>query len=155
MGSLLLAVISPAIMALALKLARWNEGYCWTACVQAGILLVVLLSLPLWKRGETADGDALRDSAGIGETLKVPGVVPSLIAFFSYCAGEATCFLWTPSYFAGTWTGLPDERIAACGSLVFGHLQQAVGIGIMPAYLLFFALMNLGLLELAYRKLPC
>ena len=37
--------------------------------------------------------------------------------------------------------------------MVFGHLQQAVGIGIMPVYLLVFALMNIGLLELAYRKL--
>ena len=37
--------------------------------------------------------------------------------------------------------------------MVFGHLQQAVGIGIMPLYLLVFALMNIGLLELAYKKL--
>ena len=37
--------------------------------------------------------------------------------------------------------------------MVFGHLQQAVGIGIMPVYLLIFALMNNGLLELANRKL--
>ena len=37
--------------------------------------------------------------------------------------------------------------------MVFGHLQQAVGIGVMPAYLLVFVLMNLGMLELAYGKL--
>ena len=34
------AVISPTIMALALRLARWNEGYRWTAFLQMGILLV-------------------------------------------------------------------------------------------------------------------
>ena len=247
------AVISPAIMALALKLARWNEGYRWTSFIQAGILIVVILSLPLWKRNEAKDEEDMRDSAGIRETLKVPGVLLTLIAFFSYCAGEATCFLWTPSYFAGTKPGLSDETIAAFGSLifgglmlgrlisglisnrlgdrlliragiavellgilmvsipaenylpaaigfvvigtgmgpvypaiqhiapanfgvrysaaviglqmasayigstfmpmVFGHLQQAVGIGIMPLYLLVFALMNIGLLELAYKKL--
>lgn len=247
------AVISPAIMALALKLARWNEGYRWTSFIQAGILIVVILSLPLWKRNETKDEEDMSDSAGIRETLKVPGVLLTLIAFFSYCAGEATCFLWTPSYFAGTKPGLSDETIAAFGSLifgglmlgrlisglisnrlgdrlliragiavellgilmvsipaenylpaaigfvvigtgmgpvypaiqhiapanfgvrysaaviglqmasayigstfmpmVFGHLQQAVGIGIMPLYLLVFALMNIGLLELAYKKL--
>ena len=247
------AVISPTIMALALKVARWNEGYRWTAYIQAGILLVCILSLPLWRQNETADAGEMRDSAGIGESLRVPGVLLTLIAFFSYCAGEATCFLWTPSYFAGTKAGLSDETIAAFGSLifgglmlgrlisgfvsnklgdrllirigiavellgillvfipaesylaaaigfvvigtgmgpvypaiqhmapsnfgarysaaviglqmasayigstfmpmVFGHLQQAVGIAIMPAYLLLFALMNIGLLELAYRKL--
>ncbi len=247
------AVISPAIMALALKLARWNEGYRWTACLQTGILLVVILSLPLWKQNESPAEEELREGAGIRETLRVPGVLLTLIAFFSYCAGEATCFLWTPSYFAGTRAGLSDETVAAFGSLifgglmlgrlisgfvsrrlgdrllirigiavellgillvslparsygvtalgfvvigtgmgpvypsiqhmapanfgsrhsaaviglqmasayigstfmpmVFGHLQQAAGIAVMPAYLLIFALMNIGLLELAYRKL--
>lgn len=248
------AVISPTIMALALKLARWNEGYRWTAYIQTGILLVVILSLPLWKRNESADEEKFQDNAGIKETLRVPGVLQTLIAFFAYCSGEATCFLWTPSYFAGTRAGLSDETIAALGSLifgglmlgrlvsgfisnklgdrllirigiavellgilliflpatsyvvtavgfvivgmgmgpvypaiqhmapgnfgarhsaaviglqmasayigstfmpmVFGHLQQAVGIGIMPQYLLIFALLNIGMLELAYRKLP-
>ena len=248
------AVISPTIMALALRLARWNEGYLWTSYIQAGILLIVLLSLPLWKQNESTDNEEMCESAGIKETLKVPGVLLTLIAFFSYCAGEATCFLWTPSYFAGTKAGLSDETIAAFGSLifgglmlgrlisgfisnrlgdrrlirigitvelfgillvflpaksylvsaigfvvigtgmgpvypaiqhiapsnfgvrysaaviglqmasayigstfmpmVFGHLQQATGIRIMPVYLLLFALMNIGLLELAYRKLP-
>ena len=248
------AVISPTIMALALRLARWNEGYRWTSCIQAGILFIVILSLPLWKQNEAKDEEDMRDSAGIKETLKVPGVLLTLIAFFSYCSGEATCFLWTPSYFAGTKSGLSAETIAAFGSLifgglmlgrlisgfisnklgdrllirmgiavellgillvfistnsyllaavgfvvigtgmgpvypaiqhmapsnfgtrysaaviglqmasayigstfmpmVFGHLQQAVGIGVMPVYLLVFALMNIGLLELAYRKLP-
>ena len=247
------AVISPTIMALALRLAKWNEGYRWTAFIQAGILLVVILSLPLWKKIDAADDGETRESAGIQETLRVPGVALTLVAFFSYCAGEATCFLWTPSYFAGTRAGLSEETVAAFGSLifgglmlgrlisgfvsnklgdrllirigitvellgillvflpaksyvvtavgfvvvgtgmgpvypaiqymapsnfgarhsaavislqmasayigstfmpmVFGHLQQAFGIGIMPAYLLLFAVMNIGMLELAYRKL--
>ena len=55
--------------------------------------------------------------------MKVPGVVPTLIAFFSYCSGEATCFLWTPSYFAGTKAGLDAETIASFGSLIFGGLM--------------------------------
>ena len=247
------AVISPTIMALALRLARWNEGYRWTAFIQVCILLVVILSLPLWKKNDAADDEEMRDSAGIKETLRVPGVILTLIAFFAYCAGEATCFLWTPSYFAGTRAGLSDDTIAAFGSLifgglmlgrlisgfvsnklgdrllirigiavelfgillvflpaesyvvtaigfvivgtgmgpvypaiqhmaptnfgtrysaaviglqmasayigstfmpmVFGHLQQALGIAIMPAYLLIFAVMNICMLELAYRKL--
>ncbi|MBQ3370470.1 MAG: MFS transporter [Mogibacterium sp.] len=244
------AVISPCIMAQALKAARWNEGYRWTAYIQMGILLVCVLSLPLWKQNEAAAEEKNRDSAGIRETLKVPGVVLTLVAFFAYCSGEATCFLWTPSYFAGTRDGLSDETIASFGSLifgglmlgrlisgfisnrlgdrrlirigitieligillvilpaksyviaaigfvvigagmgpvypairhmapanfgkkysaaviglqmasayvgstfmpmVFGHLQQHIGIGIMPSYLLLFALINIGLLERAY-----
>ena len=247
------AVISPTIMAQALKLARWNEGYRWTSYIQTGILLIVVLSLPLWKKTEAGEEQDNRDSAGIRETLRVPGVLLTLAAFFSYCAGEATAFLWTPSYFAGSGMGLRDETIAAFGSLVFGglmlgrlisgflsnrlgdrsliragvavellgillilvsgkngflsaigfvtvgtgmgpvypaiqhmapvnfgkrysaaviglqmasayigstfmpmvfgHLQQAVGIGIMPLYLLLFAIMNIGMLELAMKAL--
>ncbi len=247
------AMISPYIMSLALKAARWNQGYQWTALLQAGILLVCILSLPLWKQNEQTDAEEEnRDSAGIVESLKVPGVILTLIAFFSYCSGEATCFLWTPSYFAGTKEGLSAETIASFGSLifgglmlgrlisgfisnklgdrllirigiaveligilmvflpfqgyivtaagfvvigtgmgpvypaiqhmapanfgkrysaaviglqmasayigstlmpmVFGHIQQAIGIGIMPVYLLLFAFLNIGMLEIAYRK---
>ena len=246
------AVISPWIMSLALKAARWNEGYRWTAYIQIGILLICILSLPLWKKNESQSEEENRNSAGILETLKVPGVILTLIAFFAYCSGEATCFLWVPSYFAGTKAGLSDETIASFGSLifgglmlgrlisgfisnklgdrllirvgiavelagillvflpvenyivasigfvvigtgmgpvypaiqhmapanfgkrhsaaviglqmasayigstfmpmVFGNLQQAIGIGIMPVYLIIFAVLNIGMLEIAYRK---
>ena len=37
--------------------------------------------------------------------------------------------------------------------MVFGHIQQAVGIWIMPAYLLLFAFINIGMLETAYRRI--
>lgn len=118
------AVISPYIMSLALSKARWNEGYRWTAFVQAGILLVCILSFPLWKKNEEdSDEEKIKSSAGIRETLKVPGVILTLIAFYAYCSGEATCFLWTPSYFAGTKAGLSDELIASFGSLIFGGLM--------------------------------
>ena len=265
------AVISPYIMSLALRMARWNEGYRWTAYIQAGILLVVLLSFPLWTRaekgfpsgsakGNTSDmdkenssGAEKEEAAGLLDALRVPGVVLTLIAFYAYCAGEATCFLWTPSYFAGTKSGLSEETIASFGSLiffglmlgrviagfvsnrlgdrllirigiavellgivllllpvahyavavagfivvgtgmgpvypaiqhmapenfgkrfsapviglqmasayvgstfmpmVFGLLQQALGIAIMPFYLLLFAAVNIGLLELSYQKI--
>lgn len=116
------AVISPNIMALALKYAHWNEGYRWAALVQIGILAVCIFSLPLWKANDQVD-EGTGESAGIKSALKVPGVVLTLIAFFSYCAGEATCFLWTSSYFAGTKEGLSQELIASFGSLIFGGLM--------------------------------
>lgn len=248
------AVISPYIMSLALRIARWNEGYRWTSFIQMGILLVCVLSLPLWKKSEEKSGEEKGDVAGIRETIKVPGVLLTLVAFFSYCAGEATCFIWTPSYFAGTRPWLPGDTIASFGSLifaglmlgrfvsgfvskkigdrwlirigilvelsgiltvffspptsyipaavgfviigtgmgpiypavqhlapinfgkkysasviglqmasayvgstfmpmVFGHIQQAVGIKIMPVYLIVFMTLNICLLEIAYRRL--
>jgi fucose permease len=37
--------------------------------------------------------------------------------------------------------------------MLFGNLQQRIGIGIMPVYLLVFALLNMGFLEYAYRAI--
>ena len=37
--------------------------------------------------------------------------------------------------------------------MAFGHIQQAVGIGIMPVWLLVFAALNFGMLEITYRKI--
>ena len=247
------AMISPYIMALALSKARWNEGYRWTAMLQGAILLVCIISLPLWKKNEQEKDEDNSDSAGIRESIKVPGVLLTLIAFYAYCSGEATCFLWTPSFFAGTREGLSEGLIASFGSLIsgglmlgrvlsgfasnklgdrilirigilveligivfifiptsgyilaavgfvvigtgmgpvypsimhmapdnfgkrhssaviglqmasayvgstfmpmlFGILQEHTGIGIMPVYLLFFAIINILLLEIAYKRL--
>jgi fucose permease len=117
------AMISPYIMALALSKARWNEGYRWTAMLQGAILLVCIISLPLWKKNEQEKDEDNSDSAGIRESIKVPGVLLTLIAFYAYCSGEATCFLWTPSFFAGTREGLSEGLIASFGSLIFGGLM--------------------------------
>ncbi len=117
------AVISPNIMALALSRAKWNDGYSWTAYIQMGILLVCILSLPLWKRNENGAEGEEEVGAGIREAIRVPGVIHTLIAFFAYCSGEATCFLWTSSYFAGVKEGLTDGMIASFGSLIFGGLM--------------------------------
>lgn len=116
------AVISPNIMALALSKARWNEGYIWTAFIQLGILLVCIISLPLWKKNENGEEDK-EEGAGIREAIRVSGVIPTLIAFFAYCSGEATCFLWTSSYFAATRDRLSKSMVASFGSLVFGGLM--------------------------------
>lgn len=117
------AVISPNIMAVALSKARWNEGYRWTAYIQIFILLICIISLPLWRKNEANFSEEKEEVAGIREALKRPGVILTLIAFFAYCSGEATCFLWTSSYFAGVKEGISDRLIASFGSLIFGGLM--------------------------------
>lgn len=117
------AVISPNIMAAALRYAGWSEGYRWTAYVQMGILFVCIISLPLWKKNEAGATKEEEYTSSIKETIKVPGVMFTLVSFFAYCAGEATCFLWTSSYFDGTREGMSEGLIASFGSLIFGGLM--------------------------------
>ena len=118
------AIISPNIMAFALLKANWHADYLWTAILQGFILFVYIISLPLWKVNEKANVDSeTSESVGIMSSLKVPGVIFTLFTFFSYCAGEATYFLWTSSYFAGTKRNINSELIASFGSLLFGGLM--------------------------------
>ena len=56
------AVISPNIMGLALKYAHWNEGYRWTAYIQIGILVICILSLPLWKNAENGEDQDVEET---------------------------------------------------------------------------------------------
>lgn len=116
------AVISPNIMSIALKYARWNEGYSYTAYIQLGILLIVILTLPLWNKVKSNDSNEKEETIkdeGIKKSIIRPGVILTLIGFFAYCSAESTCFLWTSSYFAATYNNLSSDLVASCGSLIF------------------------------------
>lgn len=116
--------ISPAIMGLALKKAHWNEGYRWVAYIQIGILLVCILSIPLWKLNKNNNEEKEETRVvKISEAIKIRGVIFALISFFAYCAGESTCFLWTSSFFASTKEGLSEDLVASLGSLIFAGLM--------------------------------
>jgi fucose permease len=117
------AVISPNLMALAIKRANWNAGYRWTSFIQMGIMLVCFLSQPLWKKSRDEQSDHPLETAGIPETIRVPGVLYTMIAFFSYCSAESTCYLWTSSYFAGTRPQMNASTVASFGGLVFFGLM--------------------------------
>ena len=117
------AVISPMLMGAALKRAHWNQGYQWTAFIQIAVLAVCVLSVPLWKRKDPGGEETNVGTRSIREALKLPAVLPTLIAFFAYCAGEVTCNVWTSSYFDARYPTLSETTVAAFGSLIFGGLM--------------------------------
>ena len=123
------AMISPGIMALALRYAHWNQGYRWTAFLQFGILIVCLFSLPLWNSNNKQEEQDEKEHSDVSirHALKVPGVLATLIAFFAYCSGEATCFLWTPSLlFSENW------EIPRSGSAMFTSQAQTARAQQLP-----------------------
>ena len=65
------AVISPLIMSSALKYAYWNNGYKWTAYIQLGILIVCILSIPLWSNNKDKSEEENNINTSIKETIKV------------------------------------------------------------------------------------
>lgn len=112
------AVISPTIMSAAIQYARWPEGYRWTSYIQIAILVICVVSLPLWKKTNQEE-ELQTETPKAKEVLKTKGVVLTLIAFFAYCSQEATCFLWVPSYFKETFQTLDAKTVASFGCLIF------------------------------------
>lgn len=96
------ATISPYIMSWAIGSARgWRVGYGTVSLLQFGMALILVLTLPLWKKVSFADqAEEAEEGATltIMQALKIPGVKSSLIAFFSYCALETTAGLWASSF---------------------------------------------------------
>lgn len=112
-------IISPYIMSYALTHTVWTNGYRIVSFLQFGIVIVLLLTFPLWKinRGN-AQIEENAEVLGLRGALKIKGVPYLLTGFFAYCAAEATTMLWASSYLEGT-RGVSKDKAAALGALFF------------------------------------
>lgn len=112
-------IISPYIMSYALTHSTWNHGYRMVSYLQFAIVVILLLSIPLWNIHKQSHQERQEAPVlGIKGALKIKGVPTLLIGFFAYCAAEATTMLWASSYLEGT-HGISKDKAAAFGSLFF------------------------------------
>lgn len=112
-------IISPYIMSYALTHSTWNHGYRMVSYLQFAIVVILLLSIPLWNIHKQSHQEQQEAPVlGIKGALKIKGVPTLLIGFFAYCAAEATTMLWASSYLEGT-RGISKDKAAAFGSLFF------------------------------------
>ena len=116
------ALISPYIMGACLTGSLgWRGGYRTVSIIQTVLTAILFVSLPFWRKTtqkfEEKDkrvGKAL----GLKRVLKLKGVVWLLVAFFCYCAAEATAMLWASSYLVRN-RGISEETAASFGSLFY------------------------------------
>ncbi len=122
-------IISPYVMSYALGTSHgWSGGYRMVGALQLLILIILVATLPLWKKvghksfataGDNPDGSVTpKKSVGLIGSLKIGGVPFVLLGFFGYCGAEATVMLWSSTYFFGTHS-ITEELAAALGSLFF------------------------------------
>ena len=112
-------IISPYIMRYALTHTVWTNGYRMVSYLQFGIVIVLLLTFPLWKINKVNEGtEENTEVLGLKGALKIKGVPYLLTAFFAYCGAEATTMLWASSYLEGT-RGVSKDEAAALGALFF------------------------------------
>ena len=103
---------------------RWGMGYRTVACVQFFLVLLLGMSLPLWKQKEPErlkERKAGEKPLGNLEALRLPGVKLGLTAFFCYCSLELSAGLWSSSYLVEK-RGVPAGDAALCTSLFYGGI---------------------------------
>ena len=114
-------ILSPYVMSLSLSHSTWRVGYRTVALLLGIIFVILLLTLPLWKRQQTnnASADAADEATvvpGMRDLLAVRGLPFQLFCFMAYCGAESTVMLWASSYLVQA-AGFSKETAAALASL--------------------------------------
>lgn len=126
------ASISPFIMSHAIAAGQgWSRAYLVIGIAQAALAVLLIASLPLWRRvdraaarGAETDGSGEDPQASgtggshvpLAQALRIPGVTLVLAAFFAYCALESTALLWSSTYLVAG-RGVDAVTAAAFASL--------------------------------------
>lgn len=140
------ATLGPAVMTFALTyFASWRAGYRVVFAIQALLVIVFTLCLPIWKRSENpTDIDAPKKLTDyrtpIAETLKRPRAWLSALLFFLYVGAEISIGAWTYSLLtesrgvsvgmAGFITG-SFWAMFTIGRFVAGFFAKKVGVNAM------------------------
>ena len=116
------AVIGPYAISFALtKGYGWHGGYRIIGIFQIVLSVILLLSLPLWKKQAGSEGgstDMQTKSLTIKEILKLTGAKEILVMFFCYCAVEQTTMQWASTYL-NSQRGIDAKTAAGYASLFF------------------------------------
>ena len=121
------ASIGPYIMSFSLLNGQtWNMGYRYISLIQVVLTIIIMLSLPLWKKRPVIDDvDGVQESENkkdkaltLKEIVNIPGAKQVMFMFFCYCALEQTTGLWASSYLV-LQHGFDLEIAASYASLFF------------------------------------
>ncbi len=147
------ATLGPFIMSYYIgKEGGWRDGYRTIALLQLALVLVLFLSLPLWKKVEIREeekGESRGKGISFRELISIKGVKAVLIALFSYTALEATTGFWGASFLVLS-RGLSEEKAAQWISLFYMGITLGRFVsGFLTIKLKSRELINLGLSVIA------
>ncbi len=120
-------IIGPTIMGALLTVGKtWNTGYGAVSLIQIVLTVVLVVSLPLWKKAgkepllneEKDTTKENKQAKSFFSILKMPGALAVMITFFCYCALEQTTMLWASSYFV-LHDGVSEELAATLAGTFF------------------------------------
>lgn len=92
--------LSPYLMSQALSNAGWRSGYRYTFYVQAAITLLLIVSVPLWKKSSSADESDEENSVNLTlfQMAKKPEIRQVWIIMLATNAIEYACGVWGSTY---------------------------------------------------------
>lgn len=97
------ATAGPIIMSMFMGRSNgWKKGYFAISMIQFGLVIILFLTLSLWKTVEKVQDEneikEEQEEADGKSSIKIPGVKLALLSFACYCAAESTAGLWGSSY---------------------------------------------------------
>ncbi len=97
------ASIGPMVISYWIMIGNWQMGYRSIGIFQVILVMLLLISLPLWhkvaKESMQNNADYVKpESLTFMELLRLPGAKAALASFFCYCSIEATAGLWGSSF---------------------------------------------------------
>ena len=118
--------VSPMIMAQFLtgETGSWRGGYRVVAIMQVVIALLVLVTLPKWKKSEVAvaaESEEKSDKKLI-DILKTKGMITSILSLGLYCTMEFLLGTWGATFIVNT-LGLSPDTAAMWVSLYYGGIM--------------------------------
>ena len=91
--------LGPLILSIALTGGQgWNMGYRYIFFLQLGLTLILILSLPMWKKRGSSSGDDRSKPLSLREVISLKGAKDVMACFFCYCGIEQAVSLWASSY---------------------------------------------------------
>ena len=130
------ATLGPSLLSLSIMTGgSWRGAYEYVAAILTIIFVMILVSLPLWKKVEASGGisgtETLESTPNnnssnpsqlsFREVLRVPGMKLSFLTFFFYSSLEISTGLWCGTYL--TACGFKPETGALCVSLMFASVM--------------------------------
>jgi fucose permease len=113
------ASLGPIIMSgFLINKNSWNLGYRTIGIIQFCLVVVLFLSLPLWKNNNEQKTSTQHNSNKFKQLFRIVGVKQILIAFFCYCTIETITGLWGSSYLVMA-KGISPETAAHWIALYF------------------------------------
>ena len=92
--------LSPYLMSQALRLVDWRGGYRYAFYVQFAIAVMLIFSIPLWKKSSSSEesSEELVTSLSIKEMIKKPEVIQVWVIMLVTNAIEYACGVWGSTY---------------------------------------------------------